>query len=81
MHSTVNEFIQNENFHDLAKILHEDGRDLLLVIPYERSEGKAALLQIVSTIREDLFDVDQDFLDDYQFSVRLPNCQYCCSSL
>lgn len=66
MHSTVNEFIQNGRFHDLAKILHEDERDLPLIIPYERSEEKAALLQIISTIKEEFFDVDQDFPDDYQ---------------
>lgn len=53
MHSTVNEFIQNGKFHDLARILHEDERDLPLIIPYERSEEKAALLQIIATIKEE----------------------------
>lgn len=66
MHSAVNEFIQNGKFHDLAKILHEDERDLPLIIPYERSEEKIALLQIIATIKEEFFDVDQDFPDDYQ---------------
>ncbi|MCJ1345967.1 hypothetical protein MMC31_004177 [Peltigera leucophlebia] len=66
MHSTVKEFIQNGKFHDLAKIIHEDERDLPLIIPYERSEEKAALLQIIATIKEEFFDVDKDFPDDYQ---------------
>lgn len=44
MHSIVNKFIQNERFHDLAKIFHEDKRDLSLIIPYERLKEKAALL-------------------------------------
>lgn len=66
MHSTVNEFIQNGKFHDLAKILHEDERDLPLIIPYECSEEKAALLHIIATIKEEFFDVDEDFPDDYQ---------------
>lgn len=66
MHSTVNEYIQNGKFHDLARILHEDERDLPLIIPYERSEEKAALLQIIATIKEEIFDVDKDFPDDHQ---------------
>lgn len=66
MHSTVKEFIQNGKFHDLAKIIHEDERNLPLIIPYERSEEKAALLQIIATIKEEFFDVDKDFPDDYQ---------------
>lgn len=71
MHSTVNEFIQNGKFHDLAKILHEDERDLPLIIPYERSEEKIALLQIIATIKEEFYDVHQDFPDDYQLSCDL----------
>lgn len=66
MHSTVNEFIQAGRFHDLAKVLHEDERDLPLIIPYERSEEKVALLQIIKTIKEEFFDVHKDFPDDYQ---------------
>lgn len=48
------------------KFLHEDERDLPLIIPYERSEENAALLQIITTIKEEFFDVDKDFPDDHQ---------------
>ena len=50
----------------MAKIFHKNKHDLLLIIPYKRSEEKTALLQIILTIKEKFFDIDQDFSDNYQ---------------
>lgn len=63
-HSTVNEPIQAGGFHDLAKILHQDECELPLIIPYERSQEKEAVLQIIASIKVEIFDVHKDFPDD-----------------
>lgn len=66
MHSTVNEFIQRGRFHQLAKILHKDECNLPLIVLYKYSKEKATLLQIISTIKKELFNIDQDYPDGYQ---------------
>ncbi len=39
-HSAITEYIQGGRLHELAAILHEDEKDVPLIIPQEHSEKK-----------------------------------------
>jgi hypothetical protein len=73
MHSRFTELIQSEGYTELARTLHQDGKDLALIIPPDRIGDMENMSAVIDILKDKYFMIEKGREDDPRFWCPTPD--------